>query len=194
MRTSILAVVLFACSSKGPPETRGVDVTTIKADAVNALVPEPLRAKLVFAPAGIDETAMGKTRTFTMASPRGWYPKANIAWLDSPPVTDGPDAAGPPSSVSMIVRQIENENWAGAAELREFLPLQGNAKIVKDDITPNRRTRIVDEGRLIEILTVWTEPGAVDYAICDVTLFGDYRTAAAAFEKACEAVNVSGLR
>ena len=173
----LLVISLWLVACHGKPKAVAIDVAPI-----NALVPPPAKDKLVFEQRSlaIDHT------TYTFAAPKAWTQEGKLfAHLkgDGSRFEVGANCDG----------ECVPKDWAAIADKVNFAP-RAKGKVLKDDKDPNRRTMIAEVSiggqESTDVVVVWWTDGAKRYYQCTATLDEAISNAAAAFEKACQAVVV----
>lgn len=186
----VAAIALGALGcGKGDKRAGSVAASAIDVDAVNALVPAELKDKLVFEKRDIVEERGRSATTYTVAAPKGWtQDMKSFATLK-------PEGGG------FMVEFEVGTNCDGACEPKDWEKvvekvyrsyLEG--KVIKDEKAKGRRTIISEgsDGQYLNLIVAAWNDGDKNYATCGATLDGDLKAAAPAFEKACQAVAVSG--
>jgi len=186
-----IALALAACGKgdkagdkAGGDKAAAKDVA-IDVAGVNALVPEALKAKLVFEKRSITLEQGKHSPTFTLAAPKDWTQRSKMFGALEPASGGfgtefkiGPNCDG----------ACEPKDWAAIAEKVHFAPL-AKAKVIKEDkATKGKRTLIAEEGDTTHVIVVWWTEGASEYISCTAKLGSELKDAAPAFEKACQAV------
>lgn len=173
----LLLLALIACHDK--PKAVAIDVVPI-----NALVPPPLGDKLVFEQRSI---AIDRV-TYTVAAPKAWTQDGKLfAHLkgDHSRLEIGSNCDG----------ECKPKDWAAIADKVNFAP-RSKGKVLKDDRTANRRTMIAEVSlggqETTDVVVAWWTDGAKQYHQCTASLDESIKGAAAAFEKACQAVAIAG--
>jgi hypothetical protein len=197
MKTLGLCVIaLAACGSKKEPPTVKIDVA-----AVNALVPEPLKAKLEFVEKSVEEERGRRSKTvYTAAAPKSWTDgdsKMKMFAKLEPPNSDGFGNFTGMSFGSNCDGRCEEKDWAKVSE-RDFAQFrEKDKKIIKDELGKTSHLMVASSDDDVFITYAWWVDGGERYYTCRATLSKgfnpdapDPRTAAAAFEKACQAVNI----
>ncbi|MBA3499667.1 MAG: hypothetical protein M4D80_09750 [Myxococcota bacterium] len=186
--------VLVACGSKKEPPAVKID-----AAAVNALVPEPLKAKLEFVEKSVAEER-GRSKTiYTLAAPKTWTEgdsKMKMFAKLEPPSSDGFGNFTGFQFGSNCDGKCEEKDWAKVSEKVNFAQFRGK-KILKDEVGKTSHLMVVEDGDDTFITYAWWVDGGENYYTCRATLSKgfssealDPRAAVPAFEKACQAVNV----
>ncbi len=187
---------LGACK-KGGGEAADTGLATglaIDAAAVNSLVPAALKDKLVFEKRDIVlERGRGKT-TYTLAAPKGW-----MQGMKSFGSLDAPKDSGMGFFTKLSVGSncdgtCEAKEWEKIADKVNFAPL-AKGKVLKDVKGKGNRLMVAEsEGgmKTTEVVFAWWTEGADSYRTCKATLDEAIKDAAPAFEKACQAITVSG--
>ena len=194
----VFVLAIAACGGKkeGGDKDKAADkpaAAAIDIAAVNALVPAPLKDKIVFEKRDIViEQGRSKT-TYTMAVPKGWTQEGKMfAHIKAD------DKGGFFSEIqvgSNCDGSCEPKDWEKVADKVNFQP-RASGKVAKDDKGKGHRTMIADvESSGVKttdvVVVTWTE-GAKKYFACTAKLDESIKDAAPAFEKACSAVNVDG--
>jgi len=197
MRTLlVLAVSVLACGKGGDkagdkagdkgaaPAAAAIDVA-----GVNALVPADLKAKLVFDKTDVVAEMGRHIRTYTLAAPKGWTSRMKgFASLK------GGDDLGFSTSLDLGSNcdgTCEPKDWASTSDKALFSQFAKD-KVIKDEKKPNSRLLISERAKSTFVIYAWWENGAKRYHSCTATLEEVVKGAAPAFEKACQAVTVSG--
>jgi len=185
--------VLSACGKKGSGEAAGTGLA-IDAAAVNSLVPAPLKDKLVFEKRDIVlERGRDKT-TYTLAAPKGWPQGMKSFGSLEAPKDSGMGFFTKFSVGSNCDGKCEAKEWEKIADKVNFAPL-AKGKVLKDVKGKSNRLMIAEsEGgmKTTEVVFAWWTDGADSYRTCQATLDEEIKDAAPAFEKACQAITVSG--
>jgi hypothetical protein len=181
-----LSSLAIGCGKKG-----GGDAAAKPLDlaGVNALVPAPLKDKLVFEERKIEEERGRHTKVYTVAAPKAWVPGfKGFAQLK-------PDDK---EADSFMTKLSVGTNCDGSCEPKDWGATVGKVyesylkgKVIKDEKGKNSRTIIAEAGdQRVVLVATWTD-GASEYSSCEATLDKPWFDAAPAFEKACQVVNVS---
>jgi hypothetical protein len=191
-----IAIALAACGKGDKADKTGdkagggkaAPAVAIDAAAVNALVPDALKAKLVFEKRDV---VLERTKTptvFTLAAPKDWTQTSKM-FGNLEPASGG---FGTELKVGTNCDgQCEPKDWAAIADKTHFAPL-ASAKVIKDDkATKGKRTMIAEDGDATHVIVVWWTDGADEYFTCTAKLGSELKDAAPAFEKACQAVGYS---
>ena len=186
-----------ACGKKGSGGNGSAASGTglaIDAAAVNSLVPAALKDKLVFEKRDIVlERGRDKT-TYTLAAPKGWEQgMKSFGNLDAPK-DSGMGFLTKFSVGSNCDGTCEPKKWEEIADKVNFAPL-AKGKVLKDVKGKNNRLMIAtSEGGMNTTVVVfaWWSDGASSYRTCQASLDDAIKDAAPAFEKACQAITVSG--
>ncbi|MEJ7602950.1 MAG: hypothetical protein WKG01_33995 [Kofleriaceae bacterium] len=192
--TIALALVAAACGKgdkadggggKAEPAGKGSPATTVTIDAaaVNALVPEPLKAKLVFEQRDV-VLDQGTKHTFAVAAPKGWKQRSTMFGALEP------ESGGFGTEMKVgnnCDGACEPKDWATVSDKVHFAQL-AKATVVKDDKATGKRTMIATQGDETHVIVVWWTEGASEYFSCTAKLGAELKDAAPAFEKACQAV------
>jgi hypothetical protein len=185
----VLACALVVAMSCGKKEEEKAPEVPIDVAAVNALVPESLRDKLVFEQQDIVEER-GKSKTiYTVAAPRGWKPGMKGFATVKPEEHD----LGFFTELSVGTNCdgfCEAKDWAAVVEKVHKSAISG--EIIKDDKRPGGRTIVgkSNDGKTTTVLVASWKEGDRRYAKCEARLEEALAAAAPAFEKACERVRV----
>ncbi|CAN5663021.1 hypothetical protein BH11MYX1_BH11MYX1_29770 [soil metagenome] len=192
LKTSLLLAVALLSCGKGSDKTGakgGAPAVSIDVAGVNALVPAELKAKLVFDKTDVVEEMGHHLRTYTLAAPKGWASKMKgFASLK------GPDDMGFFTSLDLgnnCDGTCEPKDWAATSDKALFSQFAKD-KVVKDEKKPNSRLLISERDTTTFVVYAWWANGAKRYHSCFATLEKQVSAAAPAFEKACQAVTVSG--
>ena len=187
---ALALAVLGACGKKGGGEAAGTGLA-IDAAAVNSLVPAALKDKLVFEKRDIVLERGDKT-TYTLAAPKGWTQgMKSFGSLDAPK-DSGMGFFTKFSVGSNCDGECKPKEWEKIAEKVHF---SGKGKVLKDVKGKGTRLMISEsEGGMdtTEVVFAWWTDGADSYRTCQATLDEELKDAAPAFEKACQAITVSG--
>lgn len=185
----------FACggSKKEPPAVK-IDVA-----AVNALVPEPLKAKLEFVETSVEEERGRSKTVYTAAAPKTWTggdSKMKMFAKLEPPRADGFGNFTGMQFGSNCDGRCEEKDWAKVSEKVDFAQFR-DKKIIKDELGKTSHLMVAEDGDDTFVTYAWWVDGGSNYYTCRATLSKgfstdgpDPRAAASAFEKACQAVNV----
>jgi len=182
----------IGCGKKGS-EAKGTGLA-IDAAAVNSLVPAPLKDKLVFEKRDIVLKRGRSNTTYTLAAPKGWQQgMESFGSLDAPK-DSGMGFFTKFSVGSNCDGQCKPKEWEQIADKVHFAPLS-KGKVLKD--VKGKGTRLmIAEGdggmKTTEVVFAWWTDGADSYHTCQATLDAEIKDAAPAFEKACQAITVSG--
>ena len=174
----LLLVALIACKGDKPK-------VTIDLAPINALVPSPLKDKLVFEQRAI---TIGHA-TYTLAAPRSWTQEGKLFahWkgAEHSRLEVGSNCDG----------TCTPKDWAAISDKVNFAP-RAKGKVLKDDKGANRRTMIAQTSiggqETTDIVVAWWTDGANRYHQCTATLDDTIKDAASAFEKVCQAVVIEG--
>jgi len=180
----LASITVVGCGKKGGGDApaKALDVA-----GVNALVPATLKDKLVFEERTIEEERGKHTTVYTVAAPKAWGPGfKGFAQLK------------PSDSDSFMTKLSVGTNCDGTCEPKDWSATVGKVyesylkgKVTKDEKGKNSRTIIAESGdQMIVLVASWTD-GASKYSSCEATLDKPWFDAAAAFEKACQVVNIS---
>lgn len=182
---------VLGCGKKGGGSEAKSTGLAIDAAAVNSLVPAPLKDKLVFEKRDIVLERGDKT-TYTLAAPKGWTQgMKSFGSLDAPK-DSGMGFFTKFSVGSNCDGECKPKEWEKIADKVNF---SGKGKVLKDVKGKGTRLMISEsEGGMetTEIVFAWWTDGADSYHTCQATLDKEIKDAAPAFEKACQAVSVSG--
>jgi hypothetical protein len=165
----------------------------VDALAVNALVPAALKDKLVFEKRDLGIERGTRKTTYTLAAPRDWAQRSKMfAHLRAD------DKAAPFTRLevgSNCDGECSPKAWQPIADRVNFAP-RTRGKVLKDERGPGRRTMIavVDSAgaTMTEIVVAWWTDGAKRYHTCTASLGESFKEAAAAFDRACQAVTIDG--
>ena len=190
-----LALALAACGKADPPAGSGPAQPPVAIDvaAVNALLPVALRDRLVFERRAL-VIERGKQRTtYTLAAPAGWSQQSKLFAHLRPDNQVGFDTRFEVGS--NCDGECAPKAWEPIADRVNFAP-KAKGKIEKDERSSGRRTMIVerdDQGiAKTEVVVAWWADGARSYHTCTASLGAALRDAAAAFERACQAIAIDG--
>lgn len=191
-----LALLIGACGKDkgGGGGSKGTG-TTIDPAAVNSLVPEELKGKLEFEKRDV-ELARGRDKTvYTFAAPKGWVHESKMFANLEPPKDAG---------IGFFTRMKVNSNcdgeckpkeWEKIADKTHFEPLAAG-KVLKDVKGKGNRLMVAETSsngvELTQVVFAWWTDGASSYYYCHAELDKEAKAAASAFEKACQAVTITG--
>jgi hypothetical protein len=186
---------LTACKSDraSPPAPPPPPPVVIDAAAVNALLPAALRDHLVFERRELVTDRGGHKATYSLAAPSGWAQTSKLfAHLR------------PAGSAAQVPRFEVGDNcdgpctakpWEPIVDRVHFAPL-AKGKLIKDDHVAGRRSMIAelagDGGSVTHVVVAWWNDRERSYHLCSAQLDEALRAAAPAFDKACQAVVISG--
>ncbi len=173
----------------GPSFTQG----TIDAAACNALVPTPLRDKIIFEKRQIVEKRGRSATTYTVAAPKNWKQDMD-SFADLKADKNGGFFSGFKVG-SNCDGMCTAKDWDKIVDKATFQPLLKDAKVLKDVKGVGTRTVIVEDNsntKSTRITTAWWKPGDKKYYLCSAELDPEVRDAAPAFERACSALTVDG--
>lgn len=185
----LVAVTAVGCGKKGGDSApaKPLDVA-----GVNALVPASLKDKLVFEERKIEEERGRRKVIYTVAGPKGWGPGFK-GFAQLKPV----DA----DHESFFTKMSVGTNCDGACEPKDWSATVGKVyksylegTVEKDEKGKTSRTIIAtskDGNTKTVVVASWTD-GASKYSSCEATLDKPWFDAAAAFEKACQSVGITG--
>ncbi len=193
MKTSlVLALTLAACGKGGKAADKAgaAPAAALDVAGVNALVPADLKPKLTFDKTEVVEERGRHSTTYTLAAPKGWASK-----MKGFTSLKGGDDVGFFTSLdvgSNCDGTCEPKDWAATADKALFAQFAKD-KVVKDEKKPNSRLLVAErDAKTTFVIYAWWATGAKRYHSCFATLDEPVRAAAAAFEKACQAVSVTG--
>jgi len=186
--------MVIGCGKKGGGEAKGTGIA-IDAAAVNSLVPAALKDKLVFEKRDIVLERGRSNTTYTLAAPKGWEQgMKSFGSLDAPK-DSGMGFFTKFSVGSNCDGQCKPKEWEKIADKVNFEPLS-KKKVLKDVKGKGNRLMVAegDGGGMdtTEVVFAWWTDGADSYHTCQATLDKEIKDAAPAFEKACQAVTVTG--
>jgi hypothetical protein len=196
---ALLAAMIAACGKPDPAPasaTATIEATPaigLDSAAVNALVPPALRDQLVFERRDLVVERGKRRTTYTLAAPRGWGQDSKLFAQLRP---DDRVGYGTRFDVgSNCDGECAPKPWAEVADRVNFAP-RARGKITKDERAPGRRTMISEidaagDHQAVVVVAWWTE-GAGSYHTCTASLGAPFRAAAAAFDRACQAVAIDG--
>jgi hypothetical protein len=208
----LVALVVAACGKKGGG---GADsITKADADAVNALVPADMKGKVEFEVATIEDGHGRHPTKYSVVGPKGWK-KGFMPGSLEPADSDnfGSKTLGKSTFKvgSNCDGSCEKKDWAAVVDkvyYKQFTGGQVKGKVIKDDKLPTSRTLVFqtepeshDQGngvvatsgiKQIQIIRTWWTDGASKHYVCEAELGELSFGLAAAFEKACSKVSVSG--
>ncbi len=178
--TRLLVVAALVACKGDKPKAPVIDVAPI-----NALVPPPLKDKVVFEQRDIAIDHV----TYTFAAPKAWTREgklfAHLKGTDHSRLEVGTNCDG----------ECTPKDWAQIADRVNFAP-RAKGKVRKDDKGATRRTMIADVSiggaETTDIVVAWWTAGDKRYHTCTAMLDASIKDAAPAFEKACQAVTVAG--
>ena len=173
----------------GGASARGTGVA-IDADAVNSLVPAPLKDKLVFEKRDIVLERSSKT-TYTLAAPKGWEHTSKMFGKLEPPKDAGMGFFTKLDVGSNCDGECKPKDWEQIADKVNFAPRAGD-NVLKDEKTEGARTMVSIANDKTTVVHAWWKKGASQYYACTATLDRELKDAAPAFEKACQAVAIAG--
>jgi len=192
-----IAIVAAACgkkdSSAGGGGGSAAAAKTIDVAPINAIVPAALKDKLVFEKRDIVLERGRHNTTYTLAAPKGWTQRMKSFGGLEPDRKDlgfftkfdvGSNCDG----------ECKPKNWEEVADKVNFSPVAKGGKVLKDEKTKGHRTMIAEagDGSTTSVIVAWWNDGDSKYWTCTATLDKEIKDAAAAFEKACQNVNVDG--
>ncbi len=184
----LLVGACLGCSrneSQEAPSARASAVP-LDVDGVNALVPEALRARLVFEKRELVEKRGGKT-VHVLAGPRDWtQPNEMFATLQ-PPESQRRSIHVELSLGTNCDGVCESKaDWSETVEKVYASHLSG--RVLKDEKRLDGRTIIAHilDNTMTVVVVAWWSAGDRQYSYCSAALDGDLREAAPAFERACE--------
>lgn len=183
---ALVAVTAIGCGKKGGGDS--APAKPLDVAGVNALVPASLKDKLVFEERKIEEERGKRKTVYTVVAPKGWGPGFKGFAQLKPDDKDG-----------FMTKFSVGTNCDGTCEPKDWSATVGKVydsylkgKVEKDEKGKNSRTIIAENGDMkVVIVATWTD-GASKYSSCEANLDKQWFEAAAAFEKACQVVNVSG--
>lgn len=186
---AVLAGLAGCKSESRQPAPAAAPPVVIDAGAVNALVPAALRDRLVFERRELAIERGAHRATYTVAAPTGWTqtsklfahlrPAGSTAQVPRFEVGDNCDGPCTPKPWEVIVDRVH------------FAPL-ARGTIARDDHVAGRRTMIAQLGGVTHVVVAWWSDGERSYHVCSAQLDDALRDAAPAFDKACQAVAISG--
>jgi hypothetical protein len=179
MGTKVFAAAMLALlGSSACKKHNNVDVA-----AVNALVPEKLKYRLVFEPR---ELVAGQHRhvTYTVPVPKLWRSDDVGGAVAADKTIDGDSSIFLSSSCD--APSCTAEDWNGAIDRKIK---ESNVEVVRDEHGDHRRV-VVAKPLLVQddvesITVYWWRDNATEYHSCQVRLAAALKEVAAAFEKAC---------
>ena len=191
-----VVIATVACGKGDKGDKKGAASSggnAIDLASVNALVPAPLKDKLVFEKRDIVLERGRHPTTYTLAAPKGWTQKMKSFGSLDPDNKDlgfftkfdvGSNCDG----------ECKEKEWEKIADKVNFSNLASSGKVLKDDKAKGHRTMIADssDGETRSVVVAWWTDGASNYHTCTATLAKEVKDAAPAFEKACQAVSVDG--
>jgi hypothetical protein len=180
---------------KGDPKAdKGGNATgTIDVAGVNALVPAPLKDKIVFDKRDL-VIEMGRDKTtYTLAAPKTWTQDSKM-WASLKP----DDKGGFFSSMKVGTDcdgECKPKAWEQIADKNFFAP-RAKGKVAKDEKSAGKRLMIsdMDESgvKTTDVVFAWWKEGDSNYHTCVAKLDESVKDAAPAFAKACQAISVEG--
>lgn len=207
MTKKLFVTLLFvaACGKKGGGDAPAVSITQADADAVNALVPAEMKDKVTFEVTKIEDKMGRRTTTYTVVAPKGWK-KGFMPGSLEPADADnfGSKTFGKTSLKvgSNCDGECKPKDWAATADKVYFSQFTGGkveGKVVKDEKQKTSRTLVFEQEKAastgeknVEVITAWWTDGAKKHYVCEAELGALSTGLAAAFEKACSKVSVSG--
>lgn len=185
----LAACGLAACGKSVPnsiPDPRPLDLA-----AINALVPDSLKADLVFEATQLDVWGDDTRETFTVATPKGW-----TGDRASPLMVKLEPPAGKLGRYTLLRvalggggKDDKPQDWDAVSRKREF----NKPKLItieRDEDSPTDHL-LVDTDGTRHITYAWWRPGGLHYYTCEVTLNGPVGAAEAAFERACKSITIA---
>ena len=198
--TTLSAAALAGCGKSESPSSSGAaskdkapPAAPIDVAAVNALVPEALKAKLEFEKRDIVLERGRDKMTYTVAAPKGWK-HASKMFANLEPESGTFGMFNKLKVNSNCDGACEPKDWAAISDKVDFAPY-AKGKIVKDEKGKNRRTMIAEGAgatSAVNVIVAWWDDGGRNYWTCSAALEQDLAAAAPAFEKACQVVNIEG--
>lgn len=161
--------------------------------AVNALVPAALAGRLVFERRQIAVDRGGHQATYTLAAPAGWAQTSKLFAHLRP-------AGAPPHGPRLDIGDncdgpCTPKPWGPIADRVHFAPLAGG-KVIKDERAAGRRTMIAELGAgasaTTHVVVAWWNDADRSYHACTAVLDAALAAAAPAFDRACQAVAITG--
>ena len=198
-KLAIIAIglgMVVGCGKKGGGGSGGASTgIAIDAAAVNSLVPAALKDKLVFEKRDIVLERGKHNTTYTLAAPKGWTQgMKSFGSLDAPK-DSGMGFFTKLSVGSNCDGECKPKEWEKIADKVNFEPLS-KKKVIKDVKGKGNRLMIAEgDGSgmdTTEVVFAWWTDGADNYHSCQASLDKEVKDAAAAFEKACQAITVVG--
>lgn len=176
---------------KGAAAGKGTGLA-IDAAAVNSLVPEPLKAKLVFEKRDV-VLEQGDKITYTLSAPKDWKQTSKMFGKLEPESGSGVGFFTKLGIGSNCDGKCEPKAWDAISDKTNFAPLAADGgKVLKDTKGKNTRLMVAeDKDGKVTITNVWWTDGASEYHYCTANLDSEIKDAAPAFEKACQAITVT---
>ena len=210
MTKTLLASLVFVpfvvgCGNKesgGPP---AVSITQADADAVNALVPADMKDKVKFEVRKIEDKMGRRTTTYTVVAPKDWkngFMPGSLEPADSD--NFGSKTFGKTSFKvgSNCDGECKPKDWAATVDKVYYSQFTGGkveGKVLKDDKQKTSRTMLFEQEKAvstgeksIQLIATWWTDGSKKHYTCEAELGVNALGLAAAFEKACSKVSVSG--
>ncbi len=189
----VLVIATAACGKGGQKAAPSSGGNALDLASVNALVPAPLKDKLLFEKRDVVLERGRHNTTYTLAAPRGWKQGMKSFGSLEPDTKDlgfftklevGSNCDG----------ECKAKDWDKVADQVSFSAAAAGGKILKDDKATGHRTMIAEspDGETRTVIVAWWTDGASHYNTCTATLGNEVKDAAPAFEKACQAVTVAG--
>jgi hypothetical protein len=188
------AAGLAACKSDAKPAgVTAAAPVAIDVAAVNALVPAALQDTLVFERREIAIERGSHKTTYAIAAPSGWLQPTEMFALLRP---KGGFRGAPYFDVRANCEgPCKPKAWGAIADRVTFAP-RTKGKIIKDARAPGRRTTITEVEsagvRTTDVVVAWWADGDTRYHVCSALLDDELKDAAPAFDKACQAVAITG--
>jgi len=186
-----LVVGLAACG-KAPnriPDPRPLDLA-----AINALVPDSLKADLVFEAAQLEISSDYARETFAVAMPKDW-----VGERTGPLAIElhAPNKLGTFTKLRIGIGAggdgDKPQDWHAVSRKSE-LDLSKSITIEKDEHSPTDHLLVYTNDTIaprFHIIYVWWRPGGTAYYSCMATVDGPATQAEAAFEHVCKSITVA---
>lgn len=215
----ILIALVAACSKKSgdPAASSAASVTQADADAVNALVPAELKDKVQFEVTKIEDDFGKRKSTYTLAAPKGWKKGFMPGSLEPADADNFGSKTLGKTTIQVGTNcdgACEKKDWAAVVEkvyYKQFTSGEVPGKVIKDEKHPSdakasrtlvfqqepkeseQGTTTVTSGtKGIRVVHTWWTEGASRVNVCMVELGEPAMGLAAAFEKTCSKVAISG--
>lgn len=186
---ALASVAWTGCDKEESAHAESATAAQPKADdpaAINAAVPENLRAELSF------EAKTAEDGKLAAIVPAGWTESEYIPGKFTPPDGSGLGIMSRFDVGANCDGMCAAKDWAATVEKAEFGRLTGDAgfTITKDEKIPGGRLLIGRTERATRLVAAWWKEGASQYYVCRASLDGKAAEAIDAFERACRATRV----